>query len=86
MIDETQRAFGDEDLWMARCKVLAEFVEHHLNEEEDELFKAVRKAFDLDTRIVIGNEYQELRREFMMDDSIINPSVKPGKTSEVRAH
>ena len=33
----------DDDEWMAKVKVLAELVEHHIEEEEGEMFKMVRK-------------------------------------------
>ena len=34
------------DRWMAKIKVLKEIVEHHVKEEEREMFKLARKALD----------------------------------------
>jgi hypothetical protein len=50
----------DEDTWMAKVKVLAELVEHHIKEEEGQLLKSVRKEFNLDERETIGERYTEL--------------------------
>lgn len=53
----------DPDEWMAKVKVLAELVEHHLEEEEGELFPAVKEEFDLETRIELAAEYLRLYEE-----------------------
>jgi hemerythrin superfamily protein len=36
----------DSDKWTARCTVLQELLEHHIEEEESEVFPAARKLFD----------------------------------------
>ena len=35
---------GDKTLFQARCKVLKELIEHHVEEEEEEMFPSVQKA------------------------------------------
>lgn len=35
----------DDDLWLARLNVLQENIEHHIEEEEDELFSFAKKLF-----------------------------------------
>ena len=56
-----------EDLYDAKVKVLGEYVKHHVNEEEGELFPKLREAEDFDVE-AIGDEMaerkQELREEF----------------------
>ena len=52
----------DEDLWSARTKVLAELVEHHIKEEEDEIFPDFKKATDLEERKDLGEEYLEAKK------------------------
>lgn len=47
-IAQLMEMLPDDDLYSAKVKVLAEYVEHHVKEEEDEMFPEVRKA-DLDT-------------------------------------
>jgi hemerythrin-like domain-containing protein len=45
------------DKWTARCTVLQELLEHHIDEEEDEFFKIARKIFDRDTLAKIGTAF-----------------------------
>ncbi|MGI8686753.1 MAG: hemerythrin domain-containing protein [Acidimicrobiales bacterium] len=39
------------EVWVAKCKVLIENVEHHAEEEETELFPSVRKALSADALV-----------------------------------
>jgi len=45
------------DQFSARCKVLKELLEHHIKEEESNIFKAARKVLD-------KSELQELATQF----------------------
>ncbi len=45
---------------MAKVKVVAELVEHHIEEEEGEMFKEIRKEFDKEIRMQIGEDYTRL--------------------------
>ncbi len=55
---------GNEDLWSARVKVLAEMVEHHIEEEEDEMFPEIRKNSELEERAKLGTLYMQLKTQF----------------------
>lgn len=44
ILDELLEIPADIELWQAKVKVLKENVEHHIEEEEDELFKKARKG------------------------------------------
>ncbi len=57
----------DQDEWTAKVKVLAELVEHHIEEEEGEMFKEVRKEFELEKRTEIGDEYTRLYAQHKID-------------------
>jgi len=46
LIEEVKDLTPEDDAWAAKMKVLIESVEHHAEEEEQELFPEVRKAFD----------------------------------------
>ncbi|MGE3262343.1 MAG: hemerythrin domain-containing protein [Bacteriovoracia bacterium] len=61
---EEIKATTDKDEWRARVKVLAELVEHHIEEEEEDMFKDVRKEFDLEERVEMGQEYSRLYQDF----------------------
>jgi hemerythrin superfamily protein len=49
--------------WQARCKVLKDLVEHHVEEEESEFFKAARKDFDKSELDKMGKQFQELKQK-----------------------
>ncbi len=85
LIEEIQNMGGDEDLWMAKVKVLAELVEHHIIEEETEMLKDVRKEFDAVTRYVIGQEYTNLKNDYTSAPNDYT-SDKLQKPTEIRAH
>ena len=59
-------ATADDDKWNAKVKVLAELVEHHIEEEEEEMLKKVQSHMDLPTRKATGAIYTELKTEFDM--------------------
>jgi hemerythrin superfamily protein len=44
LIEQIQDMEADDDLYDAKVKVLSEQVEHHVREEEDEMFPKVRKT------------------------------------------
>ena len=52
------------DLWSARVKVLAEMVEHHIEEEEKEMFPDIRKNSELEERAKLGTLYMQLKTQF----------------------
>jgi hemerythrin-like domain-containing protein len=45
------------DEWSARCGVLQELLEHHIEEEEGETFKIARKLFDAKALEKMGEEF-----------------------------
>lgn len=76
----------DEDNWMAKVKVLGELVEHHIEEEEGEMFRMVKKEFDIETRVAIGETYMSLKEKFeeenMTEDT--QPKNRKPKNEEQR--
>lgn len=67
MIDEV-RAASDDDLWSARAKVLAELVEHHIEEEEEELLPDFKKHSKADERAAMGSKYRRLKSRLESSD------------------
>ena len=47
------------DSWVAKMKVLIESVEHHVDEEEEELFPSVRSSTDAPRREKLGQAFDE---------------------------
>jgi uncharacterized protein (UPF0335 family) len=53
----------DEDLYDAKVKVLGEEIEHHVKEEEEEMFKEARKSgLDL---MALGQEMAQRKQEIL---------------------
>jgi hypothetical protein len=53
----------DEDLYDAKVKVLGEEIEHHVKEEEEEMFKKARKSgLDL---MALGQEMAQRKQEIL---------------------
>ena len=49
LISQLQSMDADDDLYDAKVTVLGEYIDHHVKEEQDEMFPACRKAkMDLD--------------------------------------
>ena len=53
----------DDDLYDAKIKVLSELIEHHVEEEEDEIFPELKKA-KLDTK-ALGPQMAERKQELV---------------------
>jgi iron-sulfur cluster repair protein YtfE (RIC family) len=52
-----------DDAWAAKLKVLIENVEHHAEEEEQEMFPLVRRALDNDARVELGQRLEAKKAE-----------------------
>lgn len=72
-------ATPDDDEWKAKLKVLAEAVEHHIREEEDEILPEVGREIDQMTRKSIGDEYQALKSDYslLLQKPHIGPEWEP---------
>jgi hemerythrin-like domain-containing protein len=58
LIDDLKRNSNTQsDEWSARCGVLQELLEHHIEEEEDETFETARKLFDTKALEKMGDEF-----------------------------
>lgn len=63
----------------AKVKVLREMIEHHMKEEEGDLFPAIKKQFDSEVLEAIGGQMEAMAAE--MQDQ--NPRMSiPSETSE----
>jgi hypothetical protein len=56
----------DSDEWIAKFKVAAEAVEHHIEQEESRMFKLARKAFDRGELEGLGQRMEERQVELQM--------------------
>jgi hemerythrin superfamily protein len=56
---------SNDETFDAKTKVLQEQVEHHVGEEEDDLFPKVKKIFDEETLIAIARQMALLQEELL---------------------
>lgn len=72
LLEECKRTTDDE-LLGARIKVLAELVEHHIEEEEEELLPDFKKNSDEAERLKLGNRFFGLKASYLAagDDNVI---------------
>ena len=63
LLDEVQGMTPGEEAWVAKLTVVMENVEHHAGEEENELFPAVRSAFDADDLTEQAERLEARKRE-----------------------
>ncbi len=70
LIEELQSMSPGEDLYDAKFTVLGEYVKHHVEEEQNEIFPKAKKAkIDLDTLGAdLSDRKQELMQEFGLAD------------------
>ncbi len=59
------KATTDEDLFMAKVKVLAEMLEHHIKEEENEMLPEFRQNSTASERRELGAKYLKLRSAYL---------------------
>lgn len=53
------------EMWGAKAKVLQENLEHHIEEEEGELFKTARELLDKDELEQLGDQMASRKRELI---------------------
>lgn len=56
-------ATPDDDEWNAKVKVLAEMVEHHIEEEEETILAEVKEKMAAKVRLAVGAAYTEIKEE-----------------------
>jgi len=61
LIEEISALKPSDEAWHAKVKVLQENTEHHIEEEEGELFPKVRKIWDTAKRQQVGRQMQEMK-------------------------
>jgi hemerythrin superfamily protein len=66
-------AAADEKEWLAKVKVLAELVEHHIEEEESEMLDQVSEKMPQAMRLNVGAEYTKLFNEYMALNEVQEP-------------
>lgn len=63
LLDEVRVLEPASDEWKAKMKVIMENVEHHVEEEEQQMFPGVRKSTDASTRDELGAQMEARKAE-----------------------
>jgi hemerythrin-like domain-containing protein len=87
MLEEVKRT-QDEDLLGARIKVLADLVEHHIQEEENALLPDFRKISAQSERVELGDKFMRLKAEIEAEGSDDAPPERQiqGYEEEAQVH
>lgn len=62
-LEEMDDKMSDE--WTAKCKVMKDLVEHHVEEEESQIFKDARKVLDKDELTELAGEFESAKEAHM---------------------
>ncbi len=54
----------DDDMFEAKVKVLAEMVEHHIEEEEEDMLPSFKRNSTKEERAELGEKYEQLRAQY----------------------
>lgn len=79
LLQELSRAKNANDEWEAKAKVLQENVEHHVEEEENELFKKAKSALSKQELETLGDE-MEAEKMNMEEGAAASKSTAAKKT------
>ena len=61
----------DQETWGAKFTVMKENVEHHIEEEEGEMFKQAKQVFDEDELSQLGESMAKRKQELMQQASAV---------------
>jgi hemerythrin-like domain-containing protein len=67
LMSELEETPVDDETWGAKATVMKENIEHHIQEEEGEMFKAARQVFDRDELQELGERMQRRKEEAMRE-------------------
>ncbi len=78
LLSEVQSMSSTSERYTAKVTVLREIVDHHVDEEEDELFKKVRKEFTRSELVQLGNDLTAARSSAPTRPHPTAPDTPPG--------
>ncbi len=63
MMEEIRSTNIKDEMWVPRLKVLSESIDHHVEEEEDELFKEAKKILDEKQEYEIAEKFNQAKSQ-----------------------
>lgn len=67
LLEELESVDPADKKWSALMSILRENLEHHIKEEESEIFKKAKKSFDRSTALAMAEEFKDLKEQFERD-------------------
>lgn len=67
LLEEMAGGRASSDGWKAKAKVVAELLEHHVEEEHAEMFPKVNKHFDAEARERMAERFQRLKDQHLAE-------------------
>jgi hemerythrin superfamily protein len=74
LIAQLEAADPGDDHYDAKVTVLGEYIDHHVKEEQDEMFPKARKAIDT---VAVGAEMAARKEELMADSDMADVEIPP---------
>ena len=65
IMGELEQTPFDDETWAAKFTVMRENIEHHIDEEEGEMFRQARQAFDRDDLEALGQRMERRKRDLL---------------------
>jgi iron-sulfur cluster repair protein YtfE (RIC family) len=78
LLDELDTLAFDDDAWSAKAHVLKENLEHHLGDEEEDLFPKALRLLSTEVRAQLGDEMEE-RQDDVLETAIAHPHARAAK-------
>lgn len=64
-MNDLEQTKPSDERWQAKLTVLQEMIDHHIEEEESEVFDEASELFDEDQLKAMGQEFQQSKKEVM---------------------
>ncbi len=63
LFNELESVEPGSEVWDAKCLVLKELIEHHVEEEEDEIFPKLKKELERDELLALGDDIKVYKEQ-----------------------
>jgi hemerythrin-like domain-containing protein len=73
VMGEMEALSVEDETWGAKCKVMIENIEHHIEEEEGEMFTKARQVLDSDELEALGRAMEARKTEAMREMQVTAP-------------
>lgn len=65
VVKEMQKSKAGDEVWKAKFKVMTENLEHHIEEEEQQMFPAAEKAIGREKAVQMAEQYSKAEKQLV---------------------